>query len=127
MQRFGVFFAMAILMSVALSGCTERAPSPPSAPSQTPPPIRASWAIPAQPIPSAQATAPATDPAANALEQAHQAYQKAYEGYVRLLRESGPQTMETLNALADYQKKYQIYQMLVGAERDIPGLATPTR
>ena len=124
MRRFGVFLALAILMTVALGGCTERAPSPPPVATPAPPPIRASEAVPAQ---SAPPVAPATDSAANALEQAHQAYQKAYEQYVRLLRESGPQTMETLNALADYQKKYQIYQMLVGAERDIPALATPTR
>ncbi|RCK78618.1 MAG: hypothetical protein OZSIB_1340 [Candidatus Ozemobacter sibiricus] len=33
--------------------------------------------------------------------------------------------MDTLNALAIYQKKYQIYQMLLNAEKDIPGLASP--
>ncbi|NLI77249.1 MAG: hypothetical protein GX442_12505 [Candidatus Riflebacteria bacterium] len=127
MRRFGLAMALAILMSVTLGGCTERAPSPPPAASIPPPPIRSSEAIPAQPAPTVQPAAPASGSAANALEQAHQAYQKAYEQYVRLLRESGPQTMETLNALADYQKKYQIYQMLVGAERDIPGLATSSR
>ncbi len=124
MRRFGVFLTLAILTTVALGGCTERAPLPPPAAPSAPPPIRASGAVPAQTAPPA---ALATDAAANALEQAHLAYQKAYEQYVRQLRESGPQTMDTLNALADYQKKYQIYQMLVGAEHDIPGLATPTR
>jgi len=52
------------------------------------------------------------------LEKAQKEYLAAYDNYVRLLRESGPQTLETLQALADYQKKYQIYQMLVMAEKN---------
>ncbi|MEW6712142.1 MAG: hypothetical protein AB1403_20145 [Candidatus Riflebacteria bacterium] len=52
------------------------------------------------------------------LEKAQKEYLAAYDNYVRLLRESGPQTLETLQALADYQKKYQIYQMLVKAEKN---------
>jgi len=47
---------------------------------------------------------------------AQKEYQKAYDVYVKMLRESGPQTLETLNALADYQKKYQIYQMLLNVK-----------
>jgi hypothetical protein len=50
------------------------------------------------------------------IDLAQKQYLKAYDNYVRLLRESGPQTMETLQALADYQKKYRIYQMLLNAE-----------
>ncbi len=49
------------------------------------------------------------------LELTQKEYLDAYNEYVRLLRESGPQTIETLQALAIYQKKYQIYQMLLKA------------
>ncbi len=52
------------------------------------------------------------------LEYAQKEYLEAYNDYVRLLRESGPQTIDTLQALAMYQKKYQIYQMLLKAEGD---------
>lgn len=52
------------------------------------------------------------------LEYAQKEYLDAYNEYVRLLRESGPQTIETLQSLAMYQKKYQIYQMLLKAEGD---------
>lgn len=48
------------------------------------------------------------------LEDAHKEYLAAYERYVRMLRESGPQTMETLNALAEYQRKYQTWQLMLG-------------
>ncbi|GAB4272398.1 MAG: hypothetical protein Kow0029_10930 [Candidatus Rifleibacteriota bacterium] len=51
------------------------------------------------------------------LEKAQNEYLKAYDEYVRSLRESGPQTLETLQALADYQKKYQLYQMILRAEK----------
>jgi hypothetical protein len=51
------------------------------------------------------------------LEYAQKEYLDAYNDYVRLLRESGPQTIETLQALAIYQKKYQIYEMLTKAEK----------
>lgn len=50
------------------------------------------------------------------LEYAQKEYLNAYNEYVRLLRESGPQTIETLHALALYQNKYQIYQMLLKDE-----------
>ncbi|HNV70759.1 MAG TPA: hypothetical protein PKO06_13745, partial [Candidatus Ozemobacteraceae bacterium] len=55
-------------------------------------------------------------PRDNPLEKAHKEYLEAYETYVQALRENGPQTMETLNALADYQKKYQLYQMILRAQ-----------
>lgn len=49
-------------------------------------------------------------------ELAQQEYKDAYNEYVRHLRESGPQTIATLEALANYQRKYQIYQMLLNAD-----------
>ena len=52
------------------------------------------------------------------LEKAQKDYQDSYSEYVRCLRESGPQTIETLQALTVYQKKYQIYQMLLKAESE---------
>lgn len=52
------------------------------------------------------------------LEEAQKNYQNAYNEYVRCLRESGPQTLETLQALTVYQKNYQIYQMLLKAEAE---------
>jgi hypothetical protein len=51
-------------------------------------------------------------------EEAHRDYIAAYNEYVRLLRESGPQTLETLQALQFYQQKYKIYQMLLKAENE---------
>jgi hypothetical protein len=51
------------------------------------------------------------------LETAQKEYLTSYDEYVRLLRESGPQTMDTLQALANYQKKYQLYQMMLKAEK----------
>jgi len=51
------------------------------------------------------------------LEKAQKEYLAAYEKYVKTLRESGPQTLETLHALADYQKKYQLYQTLLEAQK----------
>ena len=52
----------------------------------------------------------------NILAEAQKNYQSSYNEYVRCLRESGPQTLETLQALTVYQKNYQIYQMLLKAE-----------
>ncbi|MBF0407118.1 MAG: hypothetical protein HQM10_07180 [Candidatus Riflebacteria bacterium] len=54
----------------------------------------------------------------NALEQAHQDYLDSYEKYVQMLRKKGPQTIETLDALADYQKKYRLYQNMLSSEKD---------
>lgn len=50
------------------------------------------------------------------IDYAQKEYLDSYNDYVRLLRESGPQTIETLQALAVYQKKYQIYQMILKAD-----------
>jgi hypothetical protein len=52
------------------------------------------------------------------LDKAQKEYQDSYSEYVKSLRESGPQTIETLQALTLYQKKYQIYQMLLKAESE---------
>lgn len=52
------------------------------------------------------------------LEIAQKDYLDSYNEYVRLLRESGPQTIETLQALTVYQKNFQIYQMLLKAHGD---------
>ncbi|MBU1106804.1 MAG: hypothetical protein KKB51_09075 [Candidatus Riflebacteria bacterium] len=64
------------------------------------------------------ASTPAPKEKISPLEFSQKEYLDAYNDYVRLLRESGPQTIETLQALAVYQKKYQIYQMLLKAEGD---------
>ena len=50
------------------------------------------------------------------VEKAQKDYQDSYNEYVRCLRESGPQTIETLQALTIYQKNYQIYLMILKAE-----------
>lgn len=52
------------------------------------------------------------------IEVAHKEYIEAYDEYVRLLRQEGPQTRKTLNALAEYQRKYRVYQMLLDAQKD---------
>lgn len=51
------------------------------------------------------------------LTRANKDYMIAYNKYVMLLRESGPQTIETLQALAEYQRKYKIYQMVKREQR----------
>ncbi|HNW36084.1 MAG TPA: hypothetical protein PKM25_14195 [Candidatus Ozemobacteraceae bacterium] len=53
------------------------------------------------------------------LETAHKEYLAAYDRYVKMLRESGPQTMETLSALAEYQRKYQTYQLFLSATKNV--------
>ena len=52
------------------------------------------------------------------IDKAQKDYQDSYNEYVRCLREKGPQTVETLQALTIYQKNYQIYQMLLKAESE---------
>ena len=54
------------------------------------------------------------------LDKAQKEYLTAYDRYVKMLRESGPQTMDTLNALAEYQKKYRLYQTLLDAQKPSP-------
>ena len=57
-----------------------------------------------------------TDKQISIVEKAQKDYQDSYNEYVKCLRESGPQTIETLQALTIYQKNYQIYQMILKAE-----------
>ena len=57
-----------------------------------------------------------SDKETSIIEKAQKDYQDSYNEYVKCLRESGPQTIETLQALTIYQKNYQIYQMLLKAE-----------
>lgn len=51
------------------------------------------------------------------IDNVQKEYLAAYEKYVKTLRENGPQTIETLHALADYQKKYRMYQMMLQSQR----------
>lgn len=62
----------------------------------------------------------------NLLENAYKEYIKAYNNYVKMLRESGPQTLETLNALAEYQKKYQLYLIIKKADQELSTLNSST-
>ena len=54
----------------------------------------------------------------SAIDEAQKNYQDSYNEYVRCLREVGPQKIETLKALSDYQKKYHIYQKLLKEESE---------
>ena len=120
--------AAAVAISASLTGCqfkTASAASPEggkpaafagNAVSEISP--QAATQLVATSVPSARLatqTAPAVE---NALEKAHQEYLNAYERYVQYLRERGPHSLDTLNALADYQKKYQLYQRMQSAGRE---------
>lgn len=52
------------------------------------------------------------------IDAAQKDYQDSYNEYVRCLREIGPQKIETLKALSNYQKKYHIYQKLLKEESE---------
>lgn len=122
----GVFLVAAAVMSLGLAGCEMKTVSASSQDSGKPvasagvaaPAISPQTATVVNPdgaksgIRTSTASAPAVE---NALEKAHQDYLNAYERYVQLLRESGPHAMDTLNALADYQKKYQLFQRMSAA------------
>ncbi|MDD2998295.1 MAG: hypothetical protein PHV05_04480 [Candidatus Riflebacteria bacterium] len=101
---------------IAFCGCGKK-----DDPAQTPAPSETSIGAPSM-APSQMSTVEAKAKAAaikiSPIEYAQKEYLDSYNEYVRLLRESGPQTIETLQALAIYQKKYQIYQMLLQAEGD---------
>lgn len=100
---------------ISLAGCGQKEPVAP-----TPGVLKAASAM--SSAPSQFSTVEQTDRGqasairVSPLVYAQKEYLDSYNEYVRLLRESGPQTIETLQALALYQKKYQIYQMLVKAE-----------
>ena len=55
----------------------------------------------------------ATDP----IKEAETDYLNAYNEYLRLSKDKGPQDSETLQALMLYQQKHQIYEMLVNASK----------
>ncbi len=98
-------------IALTCTGCRESA-TPVPASANAPLSSAASAAVPAlAPVsqsPNASAAVERT------LEDAHREYLLAYDRYVKMLRESGPQTMETLGALAEYQRKYQTYQLMIG-------------
>ncbi len=108
---------------VTLGGCNKNIP-----PEKTPSTDPRAGVISMSPMSPSQQSTFESDSPANAsdtakvrlspIEISQKEYLDAYNEYVRLLRESGPQTIETLQALAIYQKKYQIYQMLLKAEGD---------
>jgi hypothetical protein len=108
-----VFF---VLAAVAITGCSQ---NPDLSPPQTGSDSRLLSSDPVQ-MTTVETSNPTTTRAIkiSPLEYAQKEYLEAYNEYVRLLRESGPQTIDTLQALALYQKKYQIYQMLVKADGD---------
>ncbi len=110
MKKFFAVFAFCAML--ASSGCNNQQPAVP--PTTDPRAGMISMA------PAAEGTTgtPAASSTAklSPLELAQKQYLDAYNEYVRLLRESGPQTIDTLQALAIYQKQYQIYQMLLKAQ-----------
>lgn len=115
-------FALALIVLTLLTGCGPQPQStglPPGSPA-----VRAPTGATSAETLSARMPTPHTPKLANPLDSAQKAYLQAYEQYVKLLRESGPQTLETLTALADYQRKYQTYQMMLRAQE---GPASATR
>ena len=101
--------ALAVILPLFFTGCSEKqTPKPQSNESLPTIEPSISKANPSKSVPQHHVSP---------LEDAEKAYRKSYDNYVRMLRESGPQTMDTLNALADYQQKYQVYQMLLGDQK----------
>lgn len=108
-----------ILLAIALAaltttGCEKKA-VPEAVPSTDPRAGMISMAPAQQDTVEAAANPASSAQRLSPIELTQKEYLDAYNEYVRLLRESGPQTIETLQALAIYQKKYQIYQMLLKA------------
>jgi len=103
-------------IAMACIGCREPAPRAP---------VKADKLLNAVPAASFTPTQRVQPPASGAaavertLEAAHAEYLAAYDRYVKMLRESGPQTMETLTALAEYQRKYQTYQLLFSETKNL--------
>ena len=115
MKKILIVFAMTL--AFAGSGCNSN--ERPAIPASTDPRAGLISMSPA----GSDRTASMAVPAASAerlspLELSQKQYLDAYNDYVRLLRESGPQTIDTLQALAIYQKQYQIYQMLLKAQNE---------
>ncbi len=90
-----------LLAALCLSGCMQDGSNSVSTRSPVPPLKRKAVQTKQHPV------------SQNKLEQeydkAYKEYTEAYNEYVRLLRESGPQTRVTLDALLDYQTKYNFY------------------
>ena len=123
-----VALAAVVALAVCLTGCQFQrvaAASPdggkpaagPAAPLAAISPQTATQLV-ATAVPSVNLATPPAPAVENALEKAHQEYLNAYERYVQYLRERGPHSLDTLNALADYQKKYQLYQRMQSAGRE---------
>ena len=107
------FNLLILFAAIFISGCNQN-PAIPEAKAAS-----ASQVLPSAPIQMSTVEATADQQKnikISPLDYAQKEYLDAYNDYVRLLRESGPQTIETLQALALYQKKYQIYQMLLKAD-----------
>ncbi|EKD83091.1 MAG: hypothetical protein ACD_39C00894G0002 [uncultured bacterium] len=108
-------FMVFLLAAFAVSGCSQNEELPIS---QTGSGSRMLSSDPVQMSTVETSVKTAPDIKVSPLEYAQKEYLDTYNEYVRLLRESGPQTIDTLQALALYQKKYQIYQMLLKADGD---------
>lgn len=118
-QRIFPFLAAVVFAGLILAGCDKKQRSSEPPVGQVSHSSHASQAIPLsshQGTTSLQATETGKIPGVS-LEKAMKDYLDAYEKYVKMLRESGPQTMDTLHALSDYQKKYRFYQTLLDAQR----------
>ncbi len=113
MKKNIILLAVALVVLTA-TGC-EKKTAPEAVPSTDPRAGMISMAPAQQGIVESPANLASASQRLSPLELTQKEYLDSYNEYVRLLRESGPQTIETLQALAIYQKKYQIYQMLLKA------------
>lgn len=115
MNKLAAKYCLSLLLTTAiwLSGCGQN-PDIPAQPTGTGPQVLSPDPVQSSTVETG--VRPAKTLKISPLEYAQKEYLDAYNDYVRLLRESGPQTIETLQALALYQKKYQIYQMLLKAD-----------
>lgn len=107
------YLLLTITLALFIAGCNQNGVTPASQPSGD------TQRLSSDPVQVSTVEATASKPLRqkiSPLDYAQKEYLTAYNDYVRLLRESGPQTIETLQALALYQRKYQIYQMLIKAE-----------
>ncbi len=115
MNKLAAKYCLSLLLTTAiwLSGCGQN-PDIPAQPTGTGTQVLSPDPVQSSTVETGVRTAKTLK--ISPLEYAQKEYLDAYNDYVRLLRESGPQTIETLQALALYQKKYQIYQMLLKAD-----------
>ena len=117
MKRLGGLFVLGITIALFLAGCEK---TPKSAKEPMPrsslPEIQSGQAM----SPDFATSTKKVEMTIATLDKAQKEYLAAYDRYVKMLRESGPQTMETLHALAEYQKKYRLYQTLLEAQKPAP-------